>query len=154
MNFERKRSTDVHLKLLDCTLRSEFELGTVQKLCAGDAKTNNRIIQGDNLEVLSYLATTNPASVRCVYLDPPYNNGESYKHYFDSMGHDEWLSAVTSRVSLAKALLRNDGSLWISIDDSELHYLKVSCDSVFGRQNFVGTVIWEGVHPRFHGHLR
>lgn len=143
MNFERKRSSDEQLKLLDAVLPVDFELSTVQKLCAGDATTSNRIIQGDNLEVLSYLATVNPASVRCVYLDPPYNNGESYKHYFDSMGHDEWLSAVTERIRLVKDLLRNDGSLWISIDDSELHYLKVSCDSVFGRDNFVGTIIWE-----------
>jgi adenine-specific DNA-methyltransferase len=120
---------------------SEFKLEAA--LCSGEQATGNRLIHGDNLEVLSALADEIPNSVRCAYLDPPYNNGESYLHYFDSMGHEEWLEAVTKRLRLIKKLLRSDGCVWISIDDSELHYLKVSADGVFGRDNFVGTVIWE-----------
>lgn len=119
------------------------KLKTVPSLSSGEQDSGNRLIHGDNLEVLSHLAYETPESVRCAYLDPPYNNGESYRHYFDSMGHDEWLEAVTKRLHLIKQLLRPDGCVWISIDDSELHYLKVSADGVFGRDNFVGTVIWE-----------
>jgi adenine-specific DNA-methyltransferase len=59
------------------------------------------------------------------------------------MGHEEWLQSVTSRLAQIKTLLREDGSVWISIDDSELHYLKVAADEIFGRSNFIGTIIWE-----------
>lgn len=120
-----------------------LQLRRVDKWSLGSQGSGNAIIHGENLDVLKMLAKTQPSAVRCAYLDPPYNNGESYRHYFDSMGHDEWLSSVVERLKLIKQLLREDGSVWISIDDSELHYLKVACDSVFGRKNFVGTIIWE-----------
>lgn len=106
-------------------------------------ETSNALIHGDNLKVLTELAQEYPNSVSCAYLDPPYNNGETYQHYFDNMGHDEWLSAISARLEQVKKLLREDGSVWISIDDSELHYLKVAADAIFGRGNFVGTIIWE-----------
>jgi len=115
----------------------------VAKWSAGVQGTGNALIHGDNLEILKLLTKTHTSKVKCAYLDPPYNNGESYQHYFDGMGHDEWLQAVTARLEQIKILLREDGSVWISIDDSELHYLKVAADSVFGRANFVGTIIWE-----------
>ncbi|MDQ1924354.1 site-specific DNA-methyltransferase [Massilia pseudoviolaceinigra] len=115
----------------------------VAKWSSGQADTGNALIHGDNLAVLKMLAKTHAEQVRCVYLDPPYNNGESYQHYFDSMGHAEWLQSVSARLEQIKLLLRTDGSVWISIDDSELHYLKVAADAVFGRGNFVGTIIWE-----------
>jgi adenine-specific DNA-methyltransferase len=118
-------------------------LQRIAKWSAGMPYSGNSLIQGDNLKVLSKLVAARPASIKCAYLDPPYNNGESYQHYFDSMGHDEWLLAVTARLKMVNAVLREDGSVWISIDDSEIHYLKVAADSVFGRENFVGTVIWE-----------
>jgi adenine-specific DNA-methyltransferase len=113
------------------------------KWSAGRARTGNMLIHGENLDTLDVLAATRPGSVRCAYLDPPYNNGESYEHYLDSMEHEEWLDALTSRITRIRDLLRDDGSLWISIDDSEVHYLKVSADRVFGRANFVGTIVWE-----------
>lgn len=115
----------------------------VAKWSFGIPKTGNALLHGDNLEILKLLTETHANTVKCVYLDPPYNNGESYLHYFDSMGHEEWLQAVTKRLEQIKAILREDGSVWISIDDSELHYLKVAADAVFGRVNFVGTIIWE-----------
>lgn len=115
----------------------------VAKWSAGLSGTGNALIQGDNLEVLKLLAKTHSGKVKCAYLDPPYNNGESYRHYFDSMSHEEWLRSVTARLEQIKVLLHKEGSVWISIDDSELHYLKVSADAVFGRANFVGTIIWE-----------
>lgn len=143
MNYERSRSPEERLDALDERIDIDFQLSRVESLCIGSKSTKNRIIQGENLDVLAHLASITPASVRCAYLDPPYNNGESYKHYFDSMGHDEWLDAVTSRITFVRKLLRDDGSLWISIDDSEVHYLKVACDAIFGREHFIGTVIWE-----------
>lgn len=122
---------------------SGLGLTRVADFSFGVQQTGNRLIHGDNLEALTLLAEEMPGSIRCAYLDPPYNNGESYLHYFDSMGHEEWIEAITKRLQQIKRLLRNDGCVWISIDDSELHYLKVAADSVFGRANFVGTVIWE-----------
>jgi|SRR3989344_1327754 len=115
----------------------------IAKYSAGVQGTGNALIYGDNLKVLTVLAGTHASTIKCVYLDPPYNNGESYQHYYDSMSHEEWLQAVTARLERIKVLLSEDGSVWISIDDSELHYLKVAADAVFGRDNFVGTIIWE-----------
>lgn len=132
-----------HIATTDTTIDLARLLKRVAKWSAGNSKTGNALIHGDNLKALSLLAQTYPSSVKCAYLDPPYNNGESYQHYFDSMGHEEWLQSVTARLAQIKALLREDGSVWISIDDSELHYLKVAADGVFGRANFVGTIIWE-----------
>jgi adenine-specific DNA-methyltransferase len=110
---------------------------------AGASEAGNALIQGENLEVLRRLTNDFAGKVRCAYLDPPYNNGEVYEHYLDNMGHEEWLRAVTARLHAVLQLLSPDGSAWISIDDSEVHYLKVAADSVFGRQNFIGTVVWE-----------
>lgn len=115
----------------------------IKKWSVGAESSGNYLIQSDNLVALERLRSSFAGSVKCVYLDPPYNNGESYRHYFDSMGHDEWLLAVTKRLEAIKCLLASEGVVWISIDDSELHYLKVACDQVFGRKNFVGTVVWE-----------
>lgn len=115
----------------------------IEKWSAGVSGTGNALIHGDNLAALKLLTKTHTGAVKCAYLDPPYNNGESYQHYFDSMGHEEWLLSVTARLEQIKTLLSKDGSVWISIDDSELHYLKVAADTVFGRTNFVGTIIWE-----------
>ena len=115
----------------------------IKKWSSGAEASGNYLIQSDNLLALERLRDSFAGSVKCVYLDPPYNNGESYRHYFDSLGHDEWLAAVTKRLEVIKSLLAKDGVVWISIDDSELHYLKVASDIVFGRKNFVGTVVWE-----------
>jgi len=115
----------------------------VKKWSCGQEGSGNYIIQADNLKALRALASTHRASVKCAYLDPPYNNGESYRHYFDNLGHEEWLQTVTARLVAIKELLHPDGSVWISIDDSELHYLKIACDQVFGRNNFIATVVWE-----------
>lgn len=118
-------------------------LQRVARWSAGKRASGNALIHGDNLEVLKLLTQVYEDAVKCIYLDPPYNNGESYEHYYDSMGHEEWLKSVTLRLEQARILLRKDGSVWISIDDSELHYLKVAADEIFGRKNFVGTIAWE-----------
>lgn len=103
----------------------------------------NRLIFGDNLLALKSLEQEYTGKVKCVYIDPPYNTGSAFEHYDDGLEHSLWLSLMRDRLEILKRLLSRDGSIWISIDDNEAHYLKVLCDEVFGRANFVATVIWE-----------
>jgi adenine-specific DNA-methyltransferase len=109
----------------------------------GEYHQSNKIIQGDNTEVLEHLVGEYRGKVKCIYIDPPYNNGEAYTHYNDQFNHDEWLEKIIATLEKLKPLLRKDGSIWISIDDNEVHYLNVSADKVFGRRNFVNTIIWQ-----------
>ena len=104
---------------------------------------DNRLIFGDNLLALKALEQEFAGKIKCVYIDPPYNTGSAFEHYDDGIEHSIWLSLIRSRLELLKALLRDDGSIWISIDDNEFGYLRVLCDEVFGRANFVTTIIWE-----------
>jgi adenine-specific DNA-methyltransferase len=108
----------------------------------GSADADNYILQGDNLTVLAGLQERYAKSVKCVYIDPPYNNQEIYAHYLDGQDHEVWLTGLEARLRLMWPLLRDDGSLWISIDDREAHYLKVLCDRLFGRDHFVATIVW------------
>ena len=109
----------------------------------GDPNTGNMLIQGDNLLALKALEQEYAGKVKCIYIDPPYNTGNAFEHYDDGIEHSQWLSLIVPRLRLLRELLSNDGSIWISIDDDESHYLKVVCDEIFGRQNFVSNVIWE-----------
>lgn len=109
----------------------------------GKYHQSNKIIQGDNTDVLEHLDGEYRGKVKCIYIDPPYNNGEVYTHYNDQFNHDEWLKNIVATLEKLKSLLRKDGSIWISIDDNEVHYLKVAADKVFGRSNFVTTIIWQ-----------
>jgi adenine-specific DNA-methyltransferase len=113
------------------------------ELAYGKRNTGNAIIQADNQEVLPSLKVKYGGKIRCIYIDPPYNNKEKYKHYDDNLDHATWVRKVVGCIESLYKLLRDDGSLWISIDDSEIHYLKVAVDQVFGRENFVSTVIWQ-----------
>jgi adenine-specific DNA-methyltransferase len=81
--------------------------------------------------------------VKCVFIDPPYNTGSAFTHYDDGVEHSLWLSLMPDRLEAIRTLLAEDGSLWITIDDNEAHYLKVLCDEVFGRGNFVANVTWQ-----------
>lgn len=110
---------------------------------SGKCHHSNKIIQGNNTEVLEHLDGVYRGKVKCIYIDPPYNNGETYTHYNDQFNHDEWLKNIVATLKNLKPLLRKDGSIWISIDDNEVHYLKVAADKVFGRSNFVTTIIWQ-----------
>lgn len=115
----------------------------VPELSHGDAHAGNTLVQGENLAVLEALLPRYDATVRCCYIDPPYNNQERHYHYHDSRDHRTWLEETTARVELLGEFLRDDGSLWISIDDREVHYLKVACDAILGRRNFVTTIVWQ-----------
>lgn len=101
------------------------------------------LIYGDNLLALKALEQDFAGKIKCIYIDPPYNTGNAFEHYDDSLEHSLWLSLMRPRIDLLHKLLSEDGSIWISIDDDECHYLKVMCDEVFGRSNFVNNVIWE-----------
>src|SRR5438477_4116424 len=115
----------------------------VPRQCYGAARTGNKLIQGENSAVLTLLQSRYAGKIRCIYIDPPYNNQESYNHYVDRQNHDTWLTGIIARVDALRKLLTDDGSLWISIDDREVHYLKVAVDKIFGRGNFVTTIIWQ-----------
>ena len=104
---------------------------------------DNRLIFGDNLLALKALEQEFAGKIKCIYIDPPYNTGSAFEHYDDSVEHSLWLSLMRDRLELLRRLLRDDGSIWVSIDDNECHYLKVMMDEVFGRANFVANVIWQ-----------
>jgi adenine specific DNA methylase Mod len=101
------------------------------------------LIRGDNLLGLKALEQEFAGKVKCVYIDPPYNTGSAFEHYDDGVEHSIWLSLMRDRIELLRRLLSSDGSLWITVDDNEAHYLKVLCDEVFGRRNFVTNAIWQ-----------
>ena len=107
------------------------------------AADDNMLIHGDNLLALKSLEVRFAGQVKCIYIDPPYNTGYAFEHYDDNLEHSQWLNLMRPRLEILRNLLSEDGSIWISIDDDEGHYLKVLCDELFGRGNFVSTVIWE-----------
>jgi len=109
----------------------------------GDPNSPNMLIHGDNLLALKALEQDYAGKVKCIYIDPPYNTGNAFEHYDDGVEHSLWLSLMKPRLDILRNLLSNDGSIWISIDAEESHYLKVLCDMVFGRNNFVDEVIWQ-----------
>ncbi|TPQ24785.1 site-specific DNA-methyltransferase [Methylomonas koyamae] len=117
-------------------------LEEVPDLSYGDAVNRNMLIQGDNLEALKALIPFYAGQVKCIYIDPPYNTRSAFSHYDDNLEHSIWLSMMYPRLELLRELLSEDGSIWVSIDDNEAHYLKVIMDEVFGRGNFVTSVIW------------
>ncbi|SED74157.1 adenine-specific DNA-methyltransferase [Burkholderia sp. WP9] len=103
---------------------------------------DNRLIFGDNLLALKALESEFAGKLKCVFIDPPYNTGSAFAHYDDGIEHSLWLSLMRDRLEAIFRLLSEDGSLWITIDDNEAHYLKVLCDEVFGRANFVSNLAW------------
>jgi len=114
----------------------------------GDKNSENMLIFGDNLLALKALEQDFAGKVMCISIDPPYNTGNAFEHYDDGLEHSLWLSLMKPHLELLRALLSDNGSLWISIDDDESHYLKVLCDEIFGRRNFVANVIWHKKHTR------
>jgi adenine-specific DNA-methyltransferase len=117
-------------------------------LSAGDAASGNMLIQGDNLEALKSLLPYHRGQVKCIYIDPPYNTRSAFEHYDDNLEHSQWLAMIYPRLQLLRELLSEDGSIWVSIDDNEGHYLKVIMDEVFGRRNFVAANVWQKRYSR------
>ena len=109
----------------------------------GDPTSENMLIFGDNLLALKALEQDFAGKIKCIAVDPPYNTGSAFEHYDDGLEHSIWLSMMRDRLEMLRLLLRDDGTIWITIDDNEAHYLKVVCDEIFGRMNFLSNVVWQ-----------
>jgi len=118
------------------------------ELSYGDRDSGNMLIQGDNLDALKALLPYYKGSVKCIYIDPPYNTRSAFEHYDDNLEHTQWLAMIYPRLELLRDLLAEDGSIWVSIDDHEGHYLKVVMDEIFGRRNFVTSLSWQKRYSR------
>ena len=114
-----------------------------QSVHYGASIKDNLIIKGNNLLALHALKKRFAGKVKLIYIDPPYNTGNDSFGYNDRFNHSSWLTFTRNRLEVAYDLLTNDGSIWINIDDTEAHYLKVLCDEIFRRENFVANVIWQ-----------
>lgn len=118
----------------------EVETGTLPN---GKPWKGNMLIHGDNLLALKALEQDFAGQIKCIYIDPPYNTGSAFEHYDDSLEHSIWLSLMRERLIILHNLLSEDGLIWITLDDNEVHYCKVMCDEIFSRKNFLGNVIWQ-----------
>jgi adenine-specific DNA-methyltransferase len=134
----RKVSSEIPYRLLEAD----------PKLSYGDPNSENMLIQGDNLEALKALLPYYAGQVKCIYIDPPYNTQSAFAHYNDNLEHSIWLSTIYPRLEILRDLLADDGSIWVSIDDSEAHYLKILMDEIFGRENFVVSNVWQKRYSR------
>lgn len=110
--------------------------------------SENLLIQGDNLLALKALIPFYTGQVKCIYIDPPYNTKSAFDYYDDKLEHSQWLSMMYPRLVLLRELLAKDGSIWISIDDREAHYLKVLMDELFGRKSFIACNVWQKRYSR------
>jgi adenine-specific DNA-methyltransferase len=106
---------------------------------------DNRLISGDNLLALKALEQEFTGTVQCIYIDPPYNTGTAFKQYDDGIEHSLWLNLMRDRIEILQRLLSPQGCFFAQADDNEGHYLKVICDEIFGRKNFIATFLWKKV---------
>ncbi len=113
------------------------------QVSVGGEDCKNILIKGDNKAILPELASVYGEKIKCIYIDPPYNNGDTYHYYNDNISTSAWLKDMRTVFIWLKQLLKKDGSIWISIDDKEMAYLKIEADKIFGRENFAGTIIWQ-----------
>ena len=109
----------------------------------GDPKSENMLIHGDNLIALQALQQDFAGKIKCIYIDPPYNTGSAFEHYDDNLEHSIWLNMMKPRLVLLRNLLREDGFMFVQIDDNEQAYLKVLLDEVFGRDCYVNQIVWK-----------
>lgn len=131
-------SREVPLRLLEA----------VSSLSFGNLDAENILIQGDNLDALKALMPFYAGRVKCIYIDPPYNTRSAFEHYDDNMEHAKWLAMMWPRLELLRNLLAENGSIWVSIDDNESHYLKIIMDELFGRRNFIANFVWQKKYTR------
>ena len=140
---------DERPKLEPRILREDCEKSYHAKNRVSDSDIfDNQLIFGDNLLALKALEESLTRKVKCIYIDPPYNTGSAFEHYDDGVEHSIWLSLMRERLEILWRLLSNDGSIWISIDDYEMAYLRVMCDEIFGRVNFIASNIWQKRYSR------
>ncbi len=150
-----------HLAVPFHELKAVRSKGTSPKASLHD----NLIIEGDNLAALKALLPTYHGKVKCIYIDPPYNTGNEGWAYSDRVNspmmqdwfgkvvdrddltrHDKWCCMMLPRLKLLRELLTDDGAIFVSIDDNEVHRLRFLMDEVFGEENFVATIVWEKVY--------
>lgn len=115
----------------------------IDSLHFNPSAVNRLILQGDNLQAMNLLAVEGVDSVKLCYLDPPFNTGEDFAYYADSLPSTAWFESLVSRLIMVRDLLGKDGSVWLHLDDSEQHYGRLALDQVFGREAFVTTIIWQ-----------
>ncbi|PPK44173.1 adenine-specific DNA-methyltransferase [Trinickia symbiotica] len=127
----------------DASLEVPYHLLKRERTYGDNSATDNLIVQGDNLLALKALLPFYAGRVKCIFIDPPYNTQSAFIHYDDNLEHSQWLSMIYPRLSLLRELLAEDGSIWVTVDDNEAHYLKVVMDEIFGRRNFIANAIWE-----------
>jgi adenine-specific DNA-methyltransferase len=123
-------------------------LEEASELSYGNQDTGNMLIQGDNLEALKALLPYYSGKVKCIYIDPPYNTRSAFEHYDDNIEHSQWLTMIYPRLELLNSLLSQEGSIWVSIDDNEGHYLKTIMDEIFGRSCFIASNVWQKRYSR------
>lgn len=123
----------------------EYSFGEVETSTLPNGKPwpGNMLIHGDNLLALRALEQDFAGQVKCIYIDPPYNTGSAFEHYDDNLEHSQWLNLMRPRLVILRNLLSEDGTIWISIDDDEQAYLRILCDEVFGRSNYIETIVWQ-----------
>lgn len=132
---------------------SEFT-GEVGGVNDADPYGDNLLFTGDSLDVLRILCEVPEyrrhyrGKVKLIYIDPPFNTGQTFTHYDDWMEHSTWLSFMRDRLILMRDLLAPDGSIWVHLDDVEQHRMRCLMDEVFGADNFVATVVWQKIHAR------
>lgn len=126
------------------------DAGTVGEVGASERRAeDNLLIRGDALHALTALAdlpefaATYEGKVKLCYIDPPFNTGQAFAHYDDGLEHSVWLTMMRDRLRLVKKLLRPDGSVWVHLDDSEVHRCRMVMDEEFGSEAFVATVVWQ-----------
>lgn len=146
--FIREQDTD--MPFLDWVNKNQARASStqvpyhlLQKEAEYGAPSENMVIQGDNLLALRALMPLYAGRVKCIFIDPPYNTQSAFEHYDDKLEHSQWLSMMYPRLVLLRDLLSENGSIWITIDDNESHYLKVLMDEVFGRKNFIANIVWQ-----------
>ena len=152
-----------HLTLKYHSLNEVKKKSKTEKISLND----NLIVHGDNLLALKALLPTYAGKVKCIYIDPPYNTGNEGWKYNDNVNspmmqdwlgktvdkedltrHDKWLCMMMPRLKLLRELLRDDGIIFVSIDDNEAHRLRMLMDEIFGELNFITTVIWQKKYTR------
>ncbi|WP_291535257.1 site-specific DNA-methyltransferase [Bacteroides sp.] len=123
----------------------QYSYGTVEEttLPSGNPWHGNMLIHGDNLLALKSLVSMYAGEVKCIYIDPPYNTGNAFDLYDDMVEHSIWLSLMYQRFQHLHTLLRKDGFLFVNLDEQEHAYAKVILDGIFGRNNFIGDIIWQ-----------
>ena len=138
-----------------------------QKLSVGDVGSGNLLVEGDNLVALKALLPYYAGQVKCIYIDPPYNTGNENWAYNDAVNsreihkwlgkvvgaeaedlsrHDKWLCMMYPRLQLLKNFLREDGAIFVSINDHEIHSLRMLMNEIFGTRNYVATICWQNIY--------